>query len=187
VLCRRPAVIVVVALALLGAGCGGGGGAASPAPPTTSGTVAASTVPRATTTTLSPIDGVQSFPVVAAHSDAPQSYPQVPPVGGTHNPVWVPCGYYDKAVQPEMGVHSLEHGAVWITYRSDLPQAEVDRLATLARGQKFILVSPWDDTLPTPVVATAWGLQLRLQSVTDARLVQFILLYAGHGPENAPC
>jgi hypothetical protein len=144
-------------------------------------------VPRATTTTLSPIDGVQSFPVVAAHSDAPQSYPQVPPVGGTHNPVWVPCGYYDKAVQPEMGVHSLEHGAVWITYRSDLPQAEVDRLATLARGQKFILVSPWDDTLPTPVVATAWGLQLRLQSVTDARLVQFILLYAGHGPENAPC
>jgi hypothetical protein len=149
-----------------------------------------STAPLASTTTTlgpSPIDGVQTFSVVAAHSDLPQTYPQVPPVGGTHNPVWTTCTFYDKPVPVEMGVHSLEHGAVWITFRSDVPQPDVDRLATLARGQKYILVSPWDDTLPSPIVASAWGRQLRLQSVTDPRLVQFILLYSGHGPENAPC
>lgn len=181
---RRSAPLALAALALVLAGCGGGGGGNKTSAATT---VPPATVALSTTTTLSPIAGVQAFSVVAAHSDAPQTYPQTPPVGGTHNPVWVPCGYYDKAVQVEMGVHSLEHGAVWITYRSDLPQSEVDRLATLARTQKFILVSPWDDTLPTPVVASAWGLQLQLQAVSDPRLVQFILLYAGHGPENAPC
>jgi hypothetical protein len=174
-------------VALLSAACGGSG--SSPSTPSASASTSPTTAVSGATTTVapSPIEGVQTFPVVAAHSDAPQTYPQVPPVGGTHNPVWVTCGYYDKPVQVEMGVHSLEHGAVWITYRSDVAQPDVDRLATLARTQKYILVSPWDDTLPAPVVASAWGRQLRLQSVTDPRLVQFILLYSGQGPENAPC
>lgn len=181
---RRTTLAVVLAVAALGgAACGGGGSASPAAAPAATSTTAVSV----TTTTTSPIDGVAMYPEVATHTDAPVSYPQIPPVGGAHNPVWVPCGYYPTAIQNEMGVHSLEHGAIWITYRPDVAQADVDRLMTLATTQKDILVSPWDDTLPTPVVATAWGLQLRLQSITDPRLVQFILLYAGHGPENAPC
>ena len=139
-------------------------------------------------TTRSPIDGVETFDVVAAHSDAPVSYPQVPPVGGTHNPVWQPCTVYDAPVQSEKAVHSLEHGAIWITYRPDLAQADVDILATLARSRKDVLVSRWDTGLPAPLVATAWGRQLRLQSVADPRLAEFVRLYAGQGPERgAPC
>ena len=89
--------------------------------------------------------------------------------------------------QNEKAVHSLEHGAIWITYRPDLPRAEIDGLATLARSRNYILVSPWDSGLPAPVVATAWGRQLRLQSTSDPRLAEFIRLFAGQGPEiNAP-
>jgi hypothetical protein len=179
---RRTTFVVVLALGAVGVACGGGGGSTAAARAVTT-TVAAASPP----TTKSPIDGVVTYPEVATHTDAPVSYPQIPPVGGAHNPVWVPCGYYDMPLQNEMGVHSLEHGAIWITYRPDVPQSDVDRLATLAKSQKDILVSPWDSTLPTPVVATAWGRQLQLQSITDPRLVQFILLYAGQGPENAPC
>jgi len=184
---RRPPVSLSLTLAVVAlvaaAGCGGSG-SASP-PPTTAALV--TTVPVATT--QSPIDGVQTFAVVAAHADGPISYPQIPPVGGTHNPVWVPCTFYDKPVQNEMAVHSLEHGAIWLTWRADLPPADVAALAALARSRKDIVASPWaDDTLPSPLVATAWGRQLRLQSTSDPRLAQFVALYAGQGPERgAPC
>jgi hypothetical protein len=43
-------------------------------------------------------------------------YPQSPPVGGPHNPIWQNCGFYSKPVRDEYAVHSMEHGAVWITY-----------------------------------------------------------------------
>ena len=51
-----------------------------------------------------------------------------------------------------------------------------------------MLVSPWVQGLPSPIVATAWGRQLQLQSVSDPRLLQFVRLYANQGPEiNARC
>src|SRR5947209_2298435 len=54
------------------------------------------------------------------HVDKPVSYPMTPPVGGNHNPVWQNCNgnVYDKAIRDENAVHSLEHGAVWVTYNS---------------------------------------------------------------------
>lgn len=138
---------------------------------------------------MSPIEGVQTFAVDSAgHTAAPVSYPQVPPVGGNHNPVWEPCAFYDAPIPNELGVHSLEHGAIWITYRPDLPAADVDLLAAFARGRKDIVASRWDTGLPSPLVASAWGRQLRLQSFSDPRLAQFVQLYAGQGPEkNVPC
>jgi hypothetical protein len=123
------------------------------------------------------------------HTTAPVSYPQNPPVGGDHDPVWQNCGYYDKPVRNENAVHSLEHGAVWITYRPDLPQAQIDTLKALAESQTFILVSPKDD-LPAPVVASAWGKQLLLDSADDPGLDEFIRSYRldPKGPElGAPC
>ena len=181
-------VIVGVVASVLVAGCGGGdedtGG------PAAGGQGPASTAARApTTTTTQPlIEGVQTFMVDAGHSEGPVSYPQVPPVGGIHNPVWQPCTFYDQPVQNERAVHSLEHGAIWITYRPDLAQSEVDTLASLARSRKDVLVSPWDAGLPAPLVATSWGRQLRLESASDPRLTQFVRIYANQGPEiNAPC
>ena len=141
-----------------------------------------------TTTAPATIQGVQTYEVVQGHSAGPVTYPQVPPVGGLHNPVWQQCGFYDQPIENEKGVHSLEHGAVWITYRPDLPRAEIDGLATLARSRNYILVSRWESGLPAPVVVTGWGRQLQLESTADPRMAEFIRRYAGQGPElNAPC
>jgi hypothetical protein len=145
--------------------------------------------PGTTVTTVAPIQGVETFGGLdAGHSEAPVTYPQVPPVGGIHNPIWQQCGFYPLPVPNEKAVHSLEHGAIWITFRPDLPQAEIDSLAALARSRNLVLVSRWDNDLPAPVVVTGWGRQLRLQSASDPRLLEFIRLYANQGPEiNAPC
>ncbi|MBA3414123.1 MAG: DUF3105 domain-containing protein [Chloroflexia bacterium] len=121
--------------------------------------------------------GVESFPDPGAgHVDGPVAYAQTPPVGGEHSPVWQNCGYYAAPVASEAGVHSLEHGAVWITYQPDLPAEQVETLRGLAEDQSFILVSPFPD-LPAPVVASSWGEQVRLDSADDQRLAQFVRVY----------
>ena len=116
------------------------------------------------------------------HVDTPVDYPQTPPVGGNHNPVWQNCQYYDTSVPNERAVHSLEHGAVWITYSPDTSQADRDVLKAIAEQGDHILVSEYDG-LPSPIVATAWGKQLLLQSVSDPRLQQFVDVFQS-GPQT---
>jgi hypothetical protein len=121
-----------------------------------------------------PPAGVQTFPDLGNdHVEEPVAYAQVPPVGGDHSPIWQNCGFSVAPVRSEHAVHSLEHGAVWITYRPDLPADQVDILRRLAEGQTFVLISPFPD-LPAPVVASAWGHQLRLEPAHDPDLAQFV-------------
>jgi hypothetical protein len=129
------------------------------------------------------LDGVLTYTNLSRdHSEAPQTYAQTPPVGGVHSSVWQNCGIYDQPVQNEHAVHSLEHGAVWITYQPDLPQATVDQLRNLVRGHDHVLLSPYPN-LPKPVVASAWGLQLPLDDPADPRLSAFISRYES-GPQT---
>jgi Protein of unknown function (DUF3105) len=111
------------------------------------------------------------------HVETPVTYPETPPVGGNHSAVWQNCGIYTSPVANEHAVHSLEHGAIWITYRPDLAADQVKILQDDVRGQKYGLLSPYTG-LPTPVVATVWGVQLKLQTATDPRLKAFIDKYA---------
>jgi hypothetical protein len=128
-------------------------------------------------------DGTQSYAgLTRNHVDAPVEYPQTPPVGGNHNPVWQNCQYYDTSVPNERGVHSLEHGAVWITYSPDTSQADRDVLKSIAEQGDHILVSEYEG-LPSPIVATAWGKQLLLQSVNDPKLQQFVDVFQS-GPQT---
>ncbi len=135
-------------------------------------------------------DGVQSFEITERqHVEAPVAYPQTPPVGGNHAPIWQNCGFYDAPIANENAVHSLEHGAVWITYRPDLSNEQIDSLHQIAGRQTHILVSPYPD-LPAPIVASAWGRQLQLDSTSDPRLEQFINAFhlGPQAPERGgPC
>jgi hypothetical protein len=116
------------------------------------------------------------------HVDTPVEYPQTPPVGGNHSPEWQNCQYYDTSVPNERGVHSLEHGAVWITYAPITSAADREVLKALASTGDHILVSEYDG-LPSPVVASAWGKQLLLQSVNDPELEQFVDFFES-GPQT---
>ena len=62
------------------------------------------------------LTGMQTYSGLARdHVDGPVSYPQTPPVGGAHSSTWQNCGVYSAPVRSENAVHSLEHGAMWIT------------------------------------------------------------------------
>ncbi len=133
---------------------------------------------------------VQSFEhLKPTHVTEPVNYEQSPPTGGDHAPVWQNCGSYSKPIANEQGVHSMEHGAVWITYRPDLPQDEINSLRSLSLIRDYLLVSP-SDGLDSPVVASAWGKQIKLESAADKRLDAFIRQYmkGAQTPEpGAPC
>ena len=133
---------------------------------------------------LDNISGLQTYTgLTYQHTSAPVHYLQNPPVGGDHNPVWLNCGIYDQAVPNENAVHSLEHGAVWVTYQPNLPATAVDQLRQIVRGHSFVILSPYADNLPAPVVASAWGLQLLLTGADDSRLPRFIKKYE-QGPQT---
>ena len=106
-----------------------------------------------------------------------------PPVGGAHNVAWQNCGIYNVPIHSEHAVHSMEHGAVWITYRPDLPADQV-RILETAAAEEFMLLSPYPG-LPSPVVASAWNHQIRLDGAGDPRLRAFIEKYRNN-PQTTP-
>lgn len=118
--------------------------------------------------------GTEAIPVgPAAHVEGDIHEGSEIPAGGEHSQVWQNCGFYDTEVRSENAVHSLEHGAVWITYRPTIGADQIDRLSGLARPDEKILISPRSDQ-SSPIVATAWAFQVELDDPEDTRLAQFI-------------
>ena len=80
-------------------------------------------------------------------------------------------------------VHDLEHGAVWLAYDPDLPEADVAVIRALASANAKVIATPYPDLAAgEAVVATAWARQLRLDAVDDPRLAEFVDQYQD-GPQ----
>ncbi|MEM7330599.1 MAG: DUF3105 domain-containing protein [Chloroflexota bacterium] len=113
-----------------------------------------------------------------------EEYP-LPPMGGAHQPNWQNCGVYTSPVAPGFAIHSMEHGAVWITYHPDLAADQIAVLEDTVRGDNYLLLSPYPGQ-SSSIVMTVWDRQLELTSATDERVEQFIRAYRRQrGPERA--
>jgi hypothetical protein len=122
------------------------------------------------------IQGVETFTNETLHTDEPVEYPQSPPAGGPHNPAWLNCGIYSEPQQNENAVHSLEHGAVWVTYdASQVSGEELDALKA-AMPSGYAILSPYEG-LDSPIVLSAWNAQLKLDSASDERIPEFFEEY----------
>lgn len=127
--------------------------------------------------------GTEEYEVASAsHVSDDVDYPQRPPAGGDHDAAWQNCGSYREPVREENAVHSLEHGAVWITYQPGLATDAVKALEGLAGGETHVLVTPFEG-LEVPVVASAWGRQLQLNDADDPRLDAFVQAFQ-QGPQT---
>lgn len=128
------------------------------------------------------LDAVATYDdLTSNHVEGAVDYDQDPPVGGDHNQAWWDCGIYEEPVPNHHAVHSLEHGAVWLTYQPDLPADQIETLRELADAE-FMLMSPYEGQ-ESPVVASAWGVQLSVDSADDERLPSFIREYR-QGPQT---
>ncbi|WP_068265351.1 DUF3105 domain-containing protein [Janibacter limosus] len=123
------------------------------------------------------LSGVQTFDYEGGnHVDGKVDYKESPPAGGEHNAVWLNCGTYDEPVPNEHAVHALEHGAVWITYQPGLAKDDVKKLDD-ALPDTYTVLSPYEGDMPGPIVLTAWGHQLTVESADDPRIKGFIKEY----------
>ena len=128
------------------------------------------------------IEGVVAIAIESAdHVDGDVEYSVSPPAGGPHSSWWQNCGFYTEPLREEHAVHSLEHGAVWVTYTDDAPAEELDDLERLAEQNSHLLVSPYRQQ-DTAIVLSAWGRQLALDSTSDPRFVRFLETYLRDGP-----
>ncbi|HSV68340.1 MAG TPA: DUF3105 domain-containing protein [Mycobacteriales bacterium] len=121
-----------------------------------------------------------------AESGKPVVYKQSPPFGGKHDPTWADCTgtVYAQPIRNENAVHTLEHGAVWVTYQPSLPAGDVAKLKGVVDGKPYTLMSPYPN-LRTPVSLQAWGYQLFLDRL-DMGLVKRFIRDLRSNPKNAP-
>jgi hypothetical protein len=128
-------------------------------------------------TSVDQISGIKTFDYAAGqdHVTTPVQYKESPPVGGPHDPNWADCTgtVYTVDIRHENAVHSLEHGAVWITYNPDeLSDADIAKLAALVDGESGRLLSPYKG-LDSPISLQSWNHQLTVDSASDKRIKQF--------------
>lgn len=125
------------------------------------------------------------------HVETDVKYPMRPPVGGDHNPAWLNCDgvVYEKAVPDVNAVHSLEHGAVWVTYNDKAAGSDVDALSSRVRSTPYSLMSPYADQAGA-IMLSAWGRQVTVDGADDPRVARFFARYVqgAQTPEpGAPC
>ena len=141
--------------------------------------IISSAAPKADPETIE-IEGLQTFDdlAVGVHVDGQpvdyeEQFDMSPPAGGDHWSAWLNCGVYTEPQESERAVHSLEHGAVWVTYDpAELSESDISNLRSKLPNT-YILLSPYPG-LPSPVAVAAWGALLELDDVDDERLGDFI-------------
>ncbi|MDP2789141.1 MAG: DUF3105 domain-containing protein [bacterium] len=113
-------------------------------------------------------------------------YNSNPPTSGPH---WVGVagpGIKTEFVPDELVLHSMEHGAAVVWYREDLEQSEIDKIKQAFNNSsgKKIMLSRKD--LDVPVALTSWGYLLKLESVDEEKIKEFIETNNDRAPEKAP-
>jgi len=111
------------------------------------------------------IEGVvMEEPASAGHvaPDQRVAYQASPPLGGPHDGIWADCAgtVYETPVRTENMVHSMEHGAVWVTYDpAVVTGAALESLSGRVEGQQYTMLSHYPG-LESPVTLQSWGHQL---------------------------
>ncbi|MFI1707875.1 DUF3105 domain-containing protein [Streptomyces griseoruber] len=126
-----------------------------------------------------PVKGVRTFKdLTQNHVTTQVDYQTSPGVGGDHNPVWMNCDgdVYTEEIDETNAVHSLEHGAVWITYNDQAADDDVRTLRDRVERTPYTLMSPYAGQT-SPITLSAWGKQLGVETASDPRVRQFLDKY----------
>lgn len=113
-------------------------------------------------------------------------YNSNPPTSGSHWTGVAGPGIKDEPVPDELVLHSMEHGAAVVWYREGLNQSDVDKITEAfnnSSGKKIMLARK---DLDVPVALTSWGYLLKLETVDETKIKEFIETNNDRAPEKAP-
>ncbi len=111
------------------------------------------------------------------------SYNSNPPTSGPHWPQQAECKIYTQEVPDEAAIHSLEHGAVWISYKDKNDNKLVEKLTDFAKKNlNKLLLSPRSKNDSSLAVAS-WGRSLKLEEFDEQQINEFIKANKNNSPE----
>ncbi|HEV8601397.1 MAG TPA: DUF3105 domain-containing protein [Patescibacteria group bacterium] len=111
------------------------------------------------------------------------AYNSNPPTSGQHWPQPAAWGDYDLTLPDEQLIHNLEHGGIWIAYKSDLDSSSIAQLKDFAKRYRKIIVEPRDAN-DSNIALAAWGRLLKLDKYDEGAIVRFIEAFHDKGPEK---
>lgn len=114
------------------------------------------------------------------------AYNSNPPTSGPHWTGVAGPGIKDEPVPDELVLHSMEHGAAVVWYREGLNQSDVDKITEAfnnSSGKKIMLARK---DLDVPVALTSWGYLLKLETIDETKIKEFIETNNDRAPEKAP-
>ncbi|MDP3792578.1 MAG: DUF3105 domain-containing protein [bacterium] len=115
------------------------------------------------------------------------AYNSNPPTGGWHYDMPAQTGIYNEEFKDEQLVHNLEHSHVWIAYKPDLSAEQVEMLADVAKDYGSRIIMSPRSANDSPIALMAWEHLLKMDSVDEDLISQFIEAYRGTaGPEKIP-
>jgi hypothetical protein len=119
-----------------------------------------------------------------SESETVQVYNSNPPTSGPHAGA-IKGGYYDGEIEDINGVHNLEHGFIWITYRniSTETKARLKKIANRYSGRVVVSERRANDT---QITLASWGRfdKMSQEELDEGYVIRFIDKYTNQSPEK---
>lgn len=116
------------------------------------------------------------------------SYNSNPPTSGPHNVNPAEWRVYKEEIADQILIHNLEHGGVWISYRSGVDEAVLKKLEDIATafGRKVIMTPRQAND--SDIALAAWTRLDKFSAAefSEERVREFIRAYRNKGPEFVP-
>ena len=130
-----------------------------------------------------PEQGREHIPEGSPH----EQYSSNPPTSGSHHTQPQEAGIYDNELPDEYLVHNLEHGHVWISYKTSSASAElVENLKQVAKENARLVVLTPREKNDSLIALASWTRLLKLDQFDKDKIVDFIKTNRGHAPEFVP-
>lgn len=119
-----------------------------------------------------------------SESETVQVYNSNPPTSGPHAGA-IKGGYYDGEIEDINGVHNLEHGFIWITYRniSTETKARLRKIANRYSGRVVVSERRANDA---QITLASWGRfdKMSQEELDEDYVIRFIDKYTNQSPER---
>ena len=131
------------------------------------------------------------YPIVSRNHINPGEKPSIPynsnpPTSGDHYPQPLSCGVYDTTQDDGYLIHNLEHGSIWVSYKSSVDDQTKSQLKDLTTRFSNVVVEPRDADTDNIALAS-WGYLQNLHAYDENAILTFINAHINKGPEQIPC
>lgn len=122
----------------------------------------------------------------ASHIDQGSDHPLYnsnPPTSGPHWSSPAECKIYTKEIPDESVLHSLEHGAVWVSYKDKDNKKLAQKLTDLINSESGKLVLSPRSKNDSVIAVASWGRLMKLEEFDGGKISEFIDANKNQSPE----